>query len=167
MFVPIENMADGSRTWVYLSNEKLSEKHQQLIKEGLAEFCSTWSVHGQPLPSSFMILEDQFVVLVADETQLSASGCSIDSSVNALKTLQQKIGVDFFDRNLVPFEIEGQVVVIRRSDLMRKLESGQWDDTTTTFNIHSARLSEVLSRWRIQAGETWLKTYLRKRRIES
>ena len=160
MFVPIEKMPDHSRTWVYLSDRRLTGGELMEAEEFLADFCSGWKVHSQSLPASYTILENHFVVLVADESGLSVSGCSIDSSVHMLKALQERIKADFFNRNLVPFEMDGQVVLINRRELQQRLAASQWGEDTTTFNMLSGTLKEIRRNWRVPARESWLKTYL-------
>ena len=55
------------------------------------------------------VLLDRFIVIAADENQLAASGCSIDSCVRLVKALGQELGIDFFDRLNVYFVSENTV----------------------------------------------------------
>ena len=48
------------------------------------------------------LYKNRFLILAVDESQASASGCSIDSSVKFVKAMESELGTDFFNRmNLV------------------------------------------------------------------
>ncbi len=97
MHVPFEKLPGHSRLWIYQANRPLTADEKEYLTQGLKDLCDQWSAHGVPLRTSFALPFDRFVVLAVDE---GASGCSIDSSVRFLKGLQEKLGIDFFDRTL-------------------------------------------------------------------
>jgi tRNA U34 5-methylaminomethyl-2-thiouridine-forming methyltransferase MnmC len=87
MYQPFDQLPDSSRIWIYASTRKFSVAEQEVIRKTLQDFCAVWATHGTEMPSSFEILHEQLLVLAVDESQLGASGCSIDSSVRALRVL--------------------------------------------------------------------------------
>jgi hypothetical protein len=45
----------------------------------------------------------QFIILMADEKATGVSGCSTDSSVRLIKDIEQRFGVNMFDRTTLAF----------------------------------------------------------------
>src|SRR5690606_41191692 len=67
------------RVWIFQANRALTNNEVQIANERLRAFTDEWQVHGAPLDSSYSVRHNQFIVLAADESQQSASGCSIRS----------------------------------------------------------------------------------------
>jgi hypothetical protein len=100
-------LPDHSRVWLYLANRKLDSTELHYAEEQLQSFLKSWAAHGKNLFCDGRFLFDQYLVLVVNEKQESASGCSIDSSVRFVKSLGNELGVDFFNRmNVLEFDGE-------------------------------------------------------------
>jgi hypothetical protein len=160
MLVPFESLPLSSRVWIYQSNRKLSLYEKQLITEKLTDFVNQWSAHGQPLKASFLIEYDHFIILAADESYRTASGCSIDDSVRVVKETGGLANVDFFDRSQVAFLNEGQVLLIKQKDLKEKFKEGMWNEHTLTFNNLANTITHLRNEWICHAGKTWLTRYV-------
>jgi hypothetical protein len=157
MFTPFESLPRHSRTWIYQSDKKITAQQKNIISEALYTFTEQWLVHGAPMQASFNIYFDQFVILAAND---QASGCSIDSSVRALKSLGESLNIDFFNRNLVIFKKADELVTVPMHELKKKQEEGIWNSETLVFNNVVGTKDEFESNWIVPAGTTWLKRYL-------
>jgi hypothetical protein len=91
------------RVWVYLSNRLLSKEEQGGITRELKAFVAQWAAHGHQLQASAQILWNGLIVLAVDETVEPASGCSIDSSVNFIRSLGNRFNFNPFDRTVFAF----------------------------------------------------------------
>lgn len=160
MFIPFESLPADSRVWIFQANRALTNNEVQIANERLRAFTDEWQVHGAPLDSSYSVRHNQFIVLAADESQQSASGCSIDSSVRVLKELQDILGVELFDRNQVAFLLNGSVTLIDRKDLKEKFSDGILNEETLTFNNLAGTKKELETSWLIAARDTWLRRYI-------
>jgi len=167
MHVPFETLHDNSRVWIYQANRGLSDVEADNLAKVLEEFCRQWAAHGEPLKTSFRIEHRQFVVLCADEDYHVPSGCSIDSSVRALKEFQGIAGVDFFDRTLVAFLVDNAVTTVKLGDLKGKFNTGELKGSALTFDNLVPSKGDFLSRWRVPAEKTWLAKYLGKSALAS
>lgn len=114
------------------------------------------------MKTSFTILEDQFIVLAADENYNEASGCSIDSSVRVIRQLDQQFSLGLFDRTNVAFRTNADVEIIPLNELGRALTEGSWNQNTLFFNNVIATKGQLESEWVVPAGKSWLKRYLPK-----
>jgi hypothetical protein len=162
MFVPFHSLPESSRIWIYQSDRKFKPEEVDAISAQLMAFTQQWAAHSQPLRTSFTVLYDQFIVLAADENYNSASGCSIDSSVQAIKSISTQVQADLFNRSAVAFLIDSEVLIIPLSDLKAKYQEGVWNAETVMFNTVIQTKGELESQWKVPAGASWLKRYLVK-----
>jgi hypothetical protein len=167
MFVEFNQMPDDARVWIYMADRKISEEHRGVVNAILGAFTVEWAAHGVPLRASYQLAEDRFAILAVDESHHSPSGCSIDSSVGALRQIREATGIDFLDRKGVPFSEGDEILVIRLDELKQKYRDGVWDGQSLTFNILAKTVGEFRSAWKIPAGSTWLKRYLEPRQADT
>jgi hypothetical protein len=167
MFIPFSKLPDHSRVWIYQANRIIEAEVRSIIEEQLISFTSSWVAHGHPLQSSFILLDDYFIVLAVDEQIGGASGCSIDSSTNAMKQIAEITGLDFFDRKIVAFEIDQEVKQLQLGDLKQKFKDGVLDENTITFNTLADSVGVVRKNWRIPVKESWVKRYIQPRTFDS
>jgi hypothetical protein len=160
MFIPFKEISPNSRLWVYQSDRKLTSQEKTIIADNLKLFTEQWDTHGHPLKASFDIFYNQFIVLVADETDHAASGCSIDVSVRAIKAVEEKVGIRLFDRNKVVFKTDNLVSVYTLAELKQKYLEGVWNESTLTFNNLITVKEQLDNEWIVPAGNTWLKRYV-------
>jgi hypothetical protein len=165
MFVSFESLPANARIWIYQSDRKLSAEEKTIIDNDLKLFTDRWVAHGEPLKTSFKIAYDQFVILAADEDHHSQSGCSIDDSVRTIQELGNRLGLDFFNRNLVAFQIGDNVRLITLQSLRQELTNGTWNENTCTFNNVVTHKGGLETDWVRPASETWLKRYLTTERV--
>jgi hypothetical protein len=132
-------LPDHSRVWLYLANRKLDSTELHYAEEKLQSFLKSWAAHGKNLFCDGRFLFDQYLVLVVDEKQESASGCSIDSSVRFVKSLGNELGVDFFNRmNVLEFDGEKTITTNYFEAIEKK---------RTFLNPLIESLSELRSSW--------------------
>src|SRR5437762_640871 len=93
----------NSRVWIYQSSRAFIEKEEKEINEQLLHFYSGWQAHGAPVKGWAGLLFRQFIVVIADETDVDVSGCSTDSSVRVVKSIERQYDVNFFDRMMLTF----------------------------------------------------------------
>jgi hypothetical protein len=165
MFVPFENLAGNSRIWIYQASRPLSRGQQETAGVVLESFCHEWSAHGNPLKSSYKIDHGQFLILAVDEGWSGVSGCSIDGSVKVLKTLQDELGVDFFDRTKAAFLVGDQIKIIALKDIKEALTTGILNPATPTFDTLIATKDQLKMDWIQPLQKTWLAKYLPKSAI--
>lgn len=160
MFVPFKSLPDHSRIWIYQSNRKFNSHEVNIISDALTAFTERWNVHGVPMPCSFEIRFNQFIILAADEHSHSASGCSIDDSVRTMKDLCEKINIELFDRTQIAFKKEEEVLIVNLTDLKKEYESGTWDQESLVMNNLINTKAELADHWLVPASTTWLKRYI-------
>jgi hypothetical protein len=157
MYVPFETLPDHARVWIYQANRPFTNHDLDVLNAALKTFTNQWSVHGHPIETSFSIRYNQFVILAAND---QVSGCSIDSSVRAMKEVGAQLEIDFFDRTQVAFLKDNGVETYVLSKLKVAFENNGWNAETMTFNNQLVSIKELSDSWIIPAKTSWLKRYL-------
>jgi hypothetical protein len=88
--------------------------------------------------------------------QPGVSGCSTDGSVRLIKEIEQRFGVNLFDRLMLAFRIKDKVQTVPLSQLPYALENGFIDEETLYFNNTVQTKEELETRWLIPLKDSWL-----------
>ncbi|EKB48376.1 hypothetical protein B879_03012 [Cecembia lonarensis LW9] len=153
-------MPDDSRIWVYKADRRFNNSELVFVKEKLEQFCEQWNTHGSLMPTSFDIRFDQVIILAVDESRLGASGCSIDSSVRALKGIEQELGINLLDQGKVGFMNEGSKLEVSQAlGIKSKVEEGILQADTIVLNPVVQRKSDLQNNWMISAKKSWLNKF--------
>jgi len=131
----IDALPSTTRVWIYQSSRPFTEAETEQVREHIQRFVSQWVSHNRALRAAAEVLHHRFVLLMVDESQADASGCSIDASVHFLKGLQAEFGVDLFDRMRFSYEdANGQVHTLNRDDFAKAYAAGTIRDETIVFD---------------------------------
>lgn len=154
--IPINEMPDHSRVWVYQSDRKFSDEEVVKIEQLLTNFIDNWATHGTSLKASGAVLYNRFVIIMADESSVKASGCSIDKSVAFIKHLEKEFNCDFFNRLKIAY-IEGEnVKTFNFNEKEELISKGEISSNTIIFNNLVQNKAEFMSNWKIKLSDSWL-----------
>jgi hypothetical protein len=159
----INNLSPNSKVWIYQSDRKLTNQEVDEIKILSANFVAQWAAHGAKLNAKADVLYNYFIVLIVDENQAFASGCSIDSSVAFIKQIGTKFNIDFFNRlNLAFINENKEVEIVHISEIDQFIQSNKINPETTVFNNLVTNLDAFNSKWKISISNSWASKYLNK-----
>jgi hypothetical protein len=122
MYFPTFN--PQSKVWIYTANRVLTESEQKFINDEMKIFTKSWVAHGSGLKADGVLEYNQFIILSVDESDIDASGCSIDSSVKFIKAIGKELSVDFFDRLNLVIEKDGE---FKRSHISELKNFSDWN----------------------------------------
>jgi hypothetical protein len=92
-----------------------------------------------------------------DESQLGASGCSIDSSVRVLRDIENEMDIDLLNQGKVSFiKSEGDLEVNSILGIKSKVTEGILQAETIVLNPVVQSKSDLEKNWKIKAKESWL-----------
>ena len=144
-----------SRVWVYQADRKLTADEVVQIQQHLNHFTTGWTAHNNLLKAKAEIRYDRFLVLIVDESQAGASGCSIDKSVNFMKQLEQQFGINLFDRFNLAYRDGSEVVSVPRRQFEELLKQGKINTETIVFNNLAQNLTELQTKWEVPFKDSW------------
>ncbi|TKB97072.1 ABC transporter ATPase [Pedobacter cryophilus] len=148
-------MNENSRVWVYQSNKEFNNSELNVLDTLLLDFTNTWSAHNQQLKASYEIKYNRFIVLIVDENQAGASGCSIDKSVHLMKEMEQKFNINLFDRFHIAWKDKESVYSASRAEFEALIEKKQINSETIVFNNLVLNYKDYQNNWEIPFKESW------------
>ncbi|MCR9101224.1 MAG: hypothetical protein NXI25_14785 [bacterium] len=150
-----DTLSNTTRLWVYQANKPFPSDAVPEIRSNLQAFARQWVSHNRQLKADADVLHDRFVILMVDESQADASGCSIDSSVHFLKKLQAEYGVDLFDRMYFSYQDGDGVHTVSREEFARRYAEGQINDHTMVFDTLVESKAAFDEGWLKPLSESW------------
>jgi hypothetical protein len=148
-------MSSQSRVWVYQSDRKLTADEKVQIQMHLDNFTRSWTAHNNQLMAKAEIRYNRFLILIVDESQAGASGCSIDKSVNFMKQLEQHFSISLFDRFNLAYHNGEEVVSVPRQQFEELLKGGQINTDTIVFNNLVQNVAELQTKWEVPFKDSW------------
>jgi hypothetical protein len=159
MYLPFEQMPENSRVWVYQADHKFSDTEEKLVRDRMTRFCEGWNTHGNLMPTSFDLVENQILILAVDESNLGASGCSIDSSVRTLRELENLLQANLTDQGKISLKKStGEMKVIPALGVKSRVVSGEIDLETEVINPTIRIKADLKNLWQ-PVRNSWLNKY--------
>jgi hypothetical protein len=147
--------SEHSRVWIYQSDKELTDKQASELLEILNEFTAEWTAHNHQLKAKAEIRYNRFIILVVDESQAGASGCSIDKSVNFLKRIEQEFCINLFDRFNFAYRDGERVLSAPRHQFEELLKEGKIGNNTIVFNNLIHNLGDLATKWEVPFKDSW------------
>lgn len=154
--IPAE-FSDNARVWIYQSSRPFVEREESEINEQLHQFYIQWQSHGTPVKGWAKLLFKQFIVIIADENDFKVSGCSTDSSVRVVKSIERQYEVNMFDRMLLTFLINEKAQMLPFNQVQFAIDRGYIKKDTPVFNNVLETKADLFEKWLVPLEETWLR----------
>ncbi|WP_053972709.1 hypothetical protein [Mangrovimonas sp. ST2L15] len=155
MLVDFDTLPDESRVWIYQANRSFSDEELSDIEEKLKVFLEAWTAHGSDLKAGYTIKYKRFIIIGLDQELQSATGCSIDASVNFIQQLEQGYQVDLMDKMNVSYK-QGEFVAYKPLIEFRKMAKDKAvSKNTIVFNNLVNNIAEFKENWEVPASESW------------
>jgi hypothetical protein len=161
-----DNFSPDSRVWIYQGSRLFTIQEALAIEELLNDFTVKWLSHGVPVKGAGYLFFGQFIILMADEKATGISGCSTDSSVRLIKDIEQRFGVNMFDRTSLAFVVKDKVELLPLSQLQYAFGNGFINSDTLYFNNLVQTKEELENNWIVPIKNSWLSSRL-KLKIEN
>jgi hypothetical protein len=147
--------SQNSRVWIYQSSRQLNDNEVNNLQQLLNSFATTWTAHNHQLKAKAEVRYNRFIILIVDESQAGASGCSIDKSVNFMHLIEQEFGINLFDRFNLAYREGEKVLSVNRAEFEELLKQGAIHTNTIVFNNLVQNLAELETKWEVPFKESW------------
>lgn len=149
------HFSENSRVWVYQSDRKLSDNEVPQVQVLLDNFTKSWTAHNNQLKAKAEIRYNRFLILIVDEGQAGASGCSIDKSVNFMKQVGEHFYINLLDRFNLAYREGEEVLSTGRNGFEALLKNGTINSNTIVYNNLVQNLKELDSKWEVPFKDSW------------
>ena len=154
-------IADDARIWLWASPEKLTDETIQKIDDLMGDFVTRWTSHQVALKAVSKVLHGHFVVVALDQSaSTGASGCSIDSLTHQVQGIAKALGVDLFDRSTFFFHKEGQIDLIKMTDIQTARSNGRISNETMVYDTLIKSKYDLEHNWIKPAKDSWHARFL-------
>ncbi len=150
-----QSLPANTRVWIYQSNRALTSDEAEKARTDIQSFATQWVSHNQLLKAHADVLHERFVVLMVDESNVGAGGCSIDSSIHFIQNLQRELGVDFFNRMIFAWKEDDQVKTASSDEFAHLYSQGLINDDTLVFDNLVNTKSKFESEWLKPLKDSW------------
>lgn len=155
MLVDFNTLPEDSRIWIYQSNRKLTDTEIQDIETELKIFLEQWAAHGAPLHASYVLKYNRFIIIAVDQNIQNVTGCSIDSSVMFIQSLEQKYQIDLLDKMNVTFKLGEHIAHKPLIEFKQMAKQKAVSENTIVFNNLVNTIAEWQDFWEVPANESW------------
>jgi hypothetical protein len=160
MFVEFDTLQESSRVWIYQANREFKQSEFDNISIILHKFVSNWKRHGENLRASFKLKYNKFIILAVDESYNDVSGCSIDSSVQIIREIQNEFNIDLLNKMIVSFKDGENINTVSLKEFKEFARMHKIDNNTVVFNNLINSKAEFENDWEITAGKSWHKKFI-------
>jgi hypothetical protein len=149
------HFSESSRVWIYQADRQLSDTETLEIQKSLNNFVNTWTAHNNQLSAAAEVRYNRFLILIVDEEQAGASGCSIDKSVRYMQQLEQQFGINLFDRFNLAYRSGDEILSTTRDGFEDMVKQGVITADTIVFNNLAKNVAELNSKWEVPFKNSW------------
>jgi hypothetical protein len=153
----INELPPTSRVWIFQANRPLTPDEQAVMATETQQFIESWTAHNQCLHASYFIKYNLFLILMVDESQAGASGCSIDKSVHFVKGLEKKFNLNFMNRLQIAYRDNDQIKIVSLQEFEALIAKGLINDETVVFNNLVQTKKELDEQWEVPLRKSWHK----------
>ena len=150
-----KELSDTSRVWIYQAKEELEASILPQLQIELDNFAQQWVSHSNALRAKAEIHHNRYLVLMVDESQAGASGCSIDKSVHFMQAVERKFALNLFDRMTFTYEKDGQIHAASRDVFADLYKNGSINDDTIVFDNLIKTKGQMQTDWRKKLSDSW------------
>lgn len=159
MIVHFDALPNDARVWIYQADREFTDVEVTKIASKIEEFMATWKRHGDDLRTSYVIKYNQFIVLGVDEGYNNVSGCSIDSSVHFMQSLEKEFDVDLMNKMNTAFKIGQNINIVTLANFQKYVKEGKITEDTIVYNNMVPSKLEFEKNWEVPASKSWHKRF--------
>lgn len=154
--IPFNRLPDNGRLWIFAADREYSEAEARDISLDLTEFLTGWAAHGAQVDAAFELRYGRFILIGASDTAANPSGCSIDAMTRFVRSLGEKLGIDFMSAPMVYYRLGDKVTMTDRAEFRRLAKEAFVDSQTIVFNNTLTEVGPFRSgKWEVPARESW------------
>ncbi|MCG8604951.1 ABC transporter ATPase [bacterium] len=156
--IPFGQLPETSRLWIYGSDRKLTSAESEAASKHMSRFLQEWTAHKRELTVGWQLKYERFFMIAVDESQMAASGCSIDSLVHNLRGLESLLNVEIMNNTGKVFfrDSENQIRCVTRLEFKELVSQASVSANTIVFNNTLQTMRELREeKWEVAMSASW------------
>jgi predicted small integral membrane protein len=159
-YVELSRLSDDAKAWIFGADRPLAEPEKEAVRREVPSFLTQWTAHGAPVPASFDLVEDRFLVIAADE-DAAPGGCSIDSLFRFIRALGDHLELDLLGSATVWYrDSSSEIREAPRTELAELARREEITRSTPIFDTSIDRLGSFRDSFEQPAAQSWAATLL-------
>ena len=156
MYISYNNISPKSKSWVYILSKNIDKNILLDLNAFLIKICEDWKSHGQTTKASYVISNNRFIILFAEDKNL-ISGCSIDKSNKELRKKLNQLKIDLLPNSKIGIFKEDKIEFFKKINLIKnkKILLSQNMINTTINNKESFE-----KKWVLPLKNSWIAKFL-------
>lgn len=145
----------GSKVWVFQSATSFRNNAAE-ITEQLDAFIASWMTHGKEVEAAYELIEDVFIVVMANEVKNAVSGCAIDELTGVVRKLENDLGLSLFNRSLLYYLEDGLLASCSFMEVKNIFDKGGVNEDTIIYDISVNSIESYINGWKIPMKRSWV-----------
>jgi hypothetical protein len=155
--VRFDSLPDSARVWCFAAEPEPGPRETARLLNAMQAFLEGWTAHRAELVAAFDWWHQRFLLVGLDESQVGASGCSIDALMGRLAALETELGIRLTDSAPVWYrDDEDQIRSVARDEFRRLSEKGLVGPDTRVFDLTMTDVGTArVNRLERRTAESW------------
>ena len=159
MLIEFNNLSPDSRCWIFISRNEISNSILKNLKKGLDHICENWTSHGKMIKSSYRIEEKHFILLFAEENDIS--GCSVDSSNRKILKLLNALNIGLAPNSKIGIFRDEHIYFYNKEEIIDLINKNKFSLSNHIINTTIRNKKEYLNAWKLMLKDSWLKNFIK------
>ncbi len=155
-----EGFDDNSRIWIYQADRLLTNEEIDTLKHNLKQFTNSWTSHSMKVKAAADVFYNRFIVFIADESQASVGGCSQDSLMREVQSIQNQYNINLLDRLNVAILDKTGITIYHKDELVKEVNKGSILRDTLLFDNLVNTKKQFENDWLKPINTSWLNRFL-------
>tara|TARA_X000001036_G_scaffold115236_1_gene108353 strand:- start:839 stop:1318 length:480 start_codon:yes stop_codon:yes gene_type:complete len=159
MYLEFKNLSPKARCWIYILQSPVTKVLFKNLDFELNKVCENWVSHGKNINSNYKIIDKQFIILFAEENNVS--GCSIDAVNNEMIRISNVLGIGLKPNSKIGIFKKDIIHFFDKNEIIDLIQKNEFSLSNVMVNTTVRNKYEFESSWKIQIKDSWLKTFLK------
>ena len=159
MYISYDNISPKSKSWIYILSKNIDKNILLDLNAFLIKICKDWKSHGQTTKASYVISNNRFIILFAEDKNL-ISGCSIDKSNKELRKKLNQLKIDLLPNSKIGIFKEDKVEFFKKIDLINLIKNKKILLSQNMINTTINNKESFEKKWVLPLKNSWIAKFL-------
>ena len=159
MYISYNNISPKSKSWIYILSKNIDKNILLDLNAFLIKICKDWKSHGQTTKASYVISNNRFIILFAEDKNL-ISGCSIDKSNKELRKKLNQLKIDLLPNSKIGIFKEDKVEFFKKIDLINLIKNKKILLSQNMINTTINNKESFEKKWVLPLKNSWITKFL-------